>query len=383
MAERMTYMEVIARLRAERAGALDAVVNTRDHVRIDIVEDDQGEMVPVVIFETPGVEDLEGFPHLITPWAHSQIADRTGVPMSYYRRMLADAPELMRDNLYHWWLNEPTNQLVRTVRPVDVFDDGGKVGVNMSQPKLRAWLSDRYRVLDNMDFASTVLATAKDAEAKITEAHLDDQRLYLKLMKPEPVEVDQGDEFMVGLIARNSEVGDGSVSIQPVAYRVGTGASLIAPEKYKRIHLGGKIDTGVLADDTIAEDNKVVWLKVRDWATFAFSVESAEALVEAFQRAAGNKLAVDARKAVHHVISGNGSGDEAMAVLEAFLEAGDKTQMGLACALGKAGDGAASYRRKVELEEEAGRVAAMEPEEFTAMVEKPAASQQIGRTFGS
>lgn len=381
--DRMTYMEVVHRLKAERAGTVDAVLNTRDHITLDLAEDEDGGLSPVLVFEAPDVEELEGFPHIITPWAHSQIADRTGVPMAYYRRMIADAPGLLRDNLHHWWREEPTNQMVRVVRPVDVYDDGGKVGMNMSQPKVRAWLSDRYRVLDNLDFASTVLATAKETGAMIREAHLDDQRLYLKLMKPEPVEVDAGGEtFLLGLIARNSEVGDGSVSVQPVAYRESTGASLIAPDKYKRIHLGGKIDTGVLADDTIAEDNKVVWLKVRDWVNYAFSVKSAETLMEAFQKAVGNKLQVEARKAIHHVITGVGSGDEALAVLEAFMETGDKTQMGVASAIGAAGNKAASYRRKVELEEQAGRLASMDPDEFTSIVDKPATTQQIGRTFG-
>lgn len=70
----------------------------------------------------------------IQPTAHAQLADALAIPRTYYDRLLTASPDLLAENVNHWLHAEPARKLVRTL-------DG----------KARAFLSDRYRPLDNFD----------------------------------------------------------------------------------------------------------------------------------------------------------------------------------------------------------------------------------------
>lgn len=94
---------------------------------------------------------LTGIPELgearLRPRAHGQFSDYLGVPKKYYDRMLQEAPDLLCRNLNHWLENgKNERRLVRTL-------DG----------EVRAVLSDRYRLLDNYDFATAVLIRINSA----------------------------------------------------------------------------------------------------------------------------------------------------------------------------------------------------------------------------
>ena len=79
-------------------------------------------------------------PFDITPHAHRQIGDCIGIPAKYYERMRTDAPEPLRDNVNHWVQLQPEQRMVRTL------------GSDAC-----AFLSRRYRRLDNFDLADAVL----------------------------------------------------------------------------------------------------------------------------------------------------------------------------------------------------------------------------------
>ena len=76
----------------------------------------------------------------ITDIAHRQIADRLNIPYKYYERMRLDYPALLDKNVNGWLLKNPERRMLRTL-------DG----------KLRAFLSDRYRRLDNLELVDHVL----------------------------------------------------------------------------------------------------------------------------------------------------------------------------------------------------------------------------------
>jgi len=71
---------------------------------------------------------------------HEQIASRINIPKKYYDRMKNSYPGLLCHNVNHWFGNTPSQHLIRSL-------DG----------QARAFLSDRYRPLDNYDLANTVL----------------------------------------------------------------------------------------------------------------------------------------------------------------------------------------------------------------------------------
>lgn len=46
----------------------------------------------------------------VTKHCHSQIATRLGIPKKYYDRMLLDSPDLLSNNVNHWFANKPEDQ---------------------------------------------------------------------------------------------------------------------------------------------------------------------------------------------------------------------------------------------------------------------------------
>jgi len=101
----------------------------------------------------------------VTDHAHSQIAARLDIPSRYYNRMKAEAPKLLAANVNEWFHSFPERRMVRTL-------DG----------QARAFLSDRYRRLDNYDLAEAVLPIlAEMGEGiRIVSTELTDSRMYIK-----------------------------------------------------------------------------------------------------------------------------------------------------------------------------------------------------------
>lgn len=77
--------------------------------------------------------------------ASRQIADRLKIPAAYYDRMKAELPDLLDQNVNSWLKQNPETRMVRTL-------DG----------QVRAFLSNRYRRIDNYELAGAVLVSAGD-----------------------------------------------------------------------------------------------------------------------------------------------------------------------------------------------------------------------------
>lgn len=141
--------------------------------------------------DDPLVEPLE-----INQIAHRQIGTHLKIPAAYYDRMLSDYPELLAENVNSWFQREPTQRMVRTL-------DG----------TVRAFLSNRYRRIDNLDIAEIVLPVIQQMEdAYFESCQITDSRMYIKVVnKRLEAEVVPGDIVQSGVIISNSEVGLGSV----------------------------------------------------------------------------------------------------------------------------------------------------------------------------
>lgn len=150
--------------------------------------------------DDPLVEPLE-----INQIAHRQIGTHLKIPAAYYDRMLSDYPELLAENVNSWFQREPTQRMVRTL-------DG----------TVRAFLSNRYRRIDNLDIAEIVLPVIQQMEdAYFESCQITDSRMYIKVVnKRLEAEVVPGDIVQSGVIISNSEVGLGSVNIQPLVYLI-------------------------------------------------------------------------------------------------------------------------------------------------------------------
>lgn len=142
----------------------------------------------------------------VTEHAHTQIAARLEIPAKYYSRMRSQSPELLAANVNEWFQQKPERRMVRTL-------DG----------QMRAFLSDRYRRLDNYDLAAAVLPVLKEMGEglKIVSTQLTESRMYIKVINDRlELEVKKGDVVQAGMVISNSEVGLGSLKVEPLIYRL-------------------------------------------------------------------------------------------------------------------------------------------------------------------
>ncbi|WP_245894373.1 hypothetical protein [Chamaesiphon polymorphus] len=103
-----------------------------------------------------------------TDYAHAQIASRLQVPKPYYDRMRSVSPELLSTNV-NYWLGKKQGEtsLIRTLRH-----------------QMRAFLSNRYRIVDNHEILAMVMPElAEMGEGiKIASCNVTAEKMYLKVV---------------------------------------------------------------------------------------------------------------------------------------------------------------------------------------------------------
>jgi hypothetical protein len=220
--------------------------------RLDlIVESSTLKAIPDELYGLKlAIPDYGEYP--LTDWAHGQLADKLGIPRKYYQRMLDSRKfRLLAENV-NAWLNEGERRLIRIL-------DG----------KIRAVLSDRYRMMDNYDLVFLALEEFQRKETvEIYRIDLTETMLYLKAIDRTLTDsIKDGDIVYGGLIIRNSEVGASALRVEPFILRKVCSNGLILEHSLKRIHLGRQtLEVGEIewSDETRMLEDRALWSKVRD-----------------------------------------------------------------------------------------------------------------------
>lgn len=190
---------------------------------------------------------------------HRQVASALGIPAKYYDLMQSQKPELLAENVNAWFADRTSSYMVRSM------DYGsGQVA--------RALLSERYRRIDNMEIATSVLPLfAGNDQYEVMSCEVTENRLYLKVVNHRlEMEVRKGDIVQAGVMISNSEVGLGAVSIQPLIYRlVCLNGMTVCDMGERRHHVGRQAkaveDSFTLySDETMEAEDKAFLLKLRD-----------------------------------------------------------------------------------------------------------------------
>lgn len=186
-----------------------------------------------------------------------QIGEKLGIPAKYFEKMETEAPDLLTTNINRWLSSDDaSNYLVRTF-----ISPGASIA--------RAFLSDRYRPIDNIDVLFNVLeSVAKSgAEVEVKDCKLSETSMYVKVIAPgiscdvkdfdgtlpdlgrghrRPTP-DEGAWITTGFIFRNSELGCGKFAISPLAFKLACTNFLIQKEQeIEQVHLGGKLVEGLI-----------------------------------------------------------------------------------------------------------------------------------------
>ena len=281
----------------------------------------------------------------VTSHAHRQIGDRIGIPAKYYNRMLTKAPELLQANVNHWFQTNPEQRMIRTLGE-----------------SARAFLSRRYRRLDNFDLAEAVLPTLLQMEgAQVMSCELTETRMYLKVVTAKvQADVKVGDPVQAGVCISNSEIGMGALRVEPLVYRLVCTNGMVTPDRSARnrfTHLGrAAADTPdayeLFSDQTLAADNAAFFLKVQDLVRDAVDRTKFEALVAQMRATTEHRIEGNPVKAVE-LLSNKFKlqQSESSGVLQHLIQGGDLSQWGLLNAVTRTAQDVESYDRATELEE--------------------------------
>lgn len=292
---------IVQEIQRQKAIKRDVVAHSRD---IEMLESGSGLTI-----------DMGGLAgrvqYGIGPHAHKQLGEKLDIPPAYYRRMQAEiGTGLLAENVNHWLGEARKPYLIRTL-------DGNA----------RAVLSDRYRVLDNIDLFYTAADIGADLGAEFHELELTETRFFMRMIHPEWRERieyvrdsgqirtfgpgdDAGEDWVIpGVSIQNSEVGEGGTAVEFYIRRLSCLNGMITDQKISRVHLGRKLELGFLSEETRALEDSLVWSQIRDVIRGAFDRDLFRAYVARINEAATLELASPV-EAVDAVVKANDLTDE-------------------------------------------------------------------------
>lgn len=294
----------------------------------------------------------------IAKTAHRQLGQHLGIHAKYYDKMRDEAPDLLAHNVNHWFQKTPSPRMIRTL-------DG----------RARAFLSDSYRPLDNFDLAEAVLPIIQDVGAEVHSCEITETRMYLKAVVPgaqaeiPPAGVENFewgkehhaiDVVQAGIVISNSEVGYGSLAVQPAIHTVKcSNLAIFKSDAMRKYHIGAKLG-GSGSEDVVRYlsqqaqrvTNEAIFLQVRDLTKAAMGGEVFDKLVNGLREARGEKIEGDPAKVVDVTAKQLDLSDtERGGVLKYLASGGDLTRYGLSNAVTRFSQDVEDYDRATELEQ--------------------------------
>ena len=340
-------VELAQELQHRAANKVDMIANTNHLHMAPQHADTKGGVVPQkLIVETDNSE----LAYDVTPHTHRQLGTWAGIPAKYYDKMAETAPDLLAGNMNHWLKREQANKLLRTL-------DGNA----------RAFLSDRYRRIDNEDIAEQVLPILLDKGnfSEIISTEVTERKMYIKALFPRVRnDVGVGDEVQAGVAISNSEIGLGSLVVEPLVYRLVCSNGMVSQDnRLSRYHVGRKTEgdangaVQLFRDETIAADDKALMMKIRDIVNACADPAVFNAIVEKMRASKEGKTVenpIEAVKVLGKSFTLNEQ--EQGSVLENLIRGQDYSRFGVLNAVTATANTHDSYDRASELEVMGGKI---------------------------
>lgn len=358
-------------LEDQKARTIDSVIGAGNITAVDGLWFIDG--VPVDLNDD-GVTDPNGV-YRPTAVADNGLAAKLDVPRGYLRKMRETRPDLYDttvNGLLHggaWQTTvvrrhgfEPLPEMLPPFEAHDgsfflrTFrgDDGGE-GV------ARAFLSNRYGIMDNLDVLVAAMNGIRDAGVPVDvySADLTESRMMVRVkseavsaMAPtllagyrSPWDGAEGSDnptVFAGFQIANSEVGLGAFSITPrLVVQVCSNGMTVSRDVMRAVHVGSRMEEGVVrwSADTERKALSLVQAKTRDAVQTFLTPAYVQAAVDAFEERAGEPVAADKVQVVTK--AAGFSEEETNDIFGFFVKGGQMTLGGLANA-------ATAYAQTVE-----------------------------------
>jgi hypothetical protein len=262
----ISLAELNTEVQRQAAARVDYLINTQTSLRLVRMDSYPGKVALVSLDESSA--HLERWE--MTDTAHDQIASWVEIPRKYYDRLLVDHPDMLMANVNQLFEREPGTRMVRTL-------DG----------KCRAFMSDRYRPLDNDSVLANVLpqilgaGKAGERSHKVIRSQISDKQMALTVVFTDPAlqqnlgktaRGDADDIVLPGFRIENSEVGRGSLRERGFFYRTycenGCVFGSAGEFEFQRNHAGAKLSADlqriVFTDESKKASDQALMLELRD-----------------------------------------------------------------------------------------------------------------------
>jgi hypothetical protein len=343
--------DMAALLQDHRARRLDVIASAKAITAID------GHLVLSPEVQDVTEEGVTSAAGLFRPTAaaDSTIAEKLGIPAAYLRKLRETGRTDLWDANVNGWLHG--------TRPVEGRPDLDVLGIP-ADPRsfmlrllkgdddasgvVRAMLSDKYFVIDNLDILVATLQGVRDSEAdaQVVGCDLTDSRMYVRVASPsvralapklledyrnpwtgeriggghlgtierarevaarEGKQHAQGQEPVIfaGFVITNSELGGGAFGIKPrITVEICGNALTVDADAMRVIHLGGRQDEGVIewSADTNRKALELVASKTRDAVRKFLTPAYLEAKVAEMEALAGTPV-IDPVATIREVVA--------------------------------------------------------------------------------
>ena len=362
MKQGMQLQELATEIQRQARAKVDYLADTTD---LEISLDRTGEgPVPQMFIRGAGF-------HGMTKHLHSQLSERLKIPAAYYKLMLEEAPDLLAHNINHWFETKPARRMVRTL-------DGDA----------RAFLSNRYRPLDNHDLADAVLPVLTQGGVSVHSAQITPEKLYIKAVlndvqvtvEPPPGAPARSRPVRVspGIVIQNSEVGMAQLQVLPAIHdQTCFNLATWARAALQQVHLGKALGGGgdqvlaYLSDDTKRLSDAALWSAVKDTAQGALHPQGKvfQDILGQLGGAMADSLGDNLQRPVERLAkSENLTEGEQQGILAFLVDGGDVSRWGLSSAITRYSQDVEDYGRATELEELGGEVVALSRLDFRHLV---------------
>ena len=157
-------------------------------------------------------------PYVLSELATSQLCERLGIPATYYRRL----PPEMKATVANFDLKRMSERFLL---------------LRGKGTHVRAVLSGEYVAYNNSAIAETVESLLRSEGLQIKSFVLEETNCFLKIVSEELVEPLSG--LKAGIMIGNSEVGMGSVSVEPFVFRKSCTNDLVVTQEkaFRHAHI--------------------------------------------------------------------------------------------------------------------------------------------------
>jgi len=329
--------ELAAKITQEQASKKDYLANTE---QVKALPNGEIELKDIGLFK-------------VNNNAHSQLSARLNIPKKYYDKMTVEAPELWANNVNHWLSNNPEQRLIRTL-------DG----------KVRAFLSDRYRVLDNVDLLEAVLPTLMERDdLSIESLALTENKLYLKAfftnLNAEVTSSPRVNDFVnAGLCISNSEVGAGSLSVSPMLNFLFCSNGQYSDRSTKKYHTGvknsvvnGSEITTFLTDATKQARDRATFMELNDLVKSCMNIEFLNDEIAKIEGLTSQKIDGEIIEVVKSTSKLFGFSEEQnTGILNHLIKGGDLSRYGLMNAVTRTSQDINCYEQADMMEKVGGKI---------------------------